>query len=115
MEIAILFALTIGAMLLLTSLLTDALGQVGLGLAAALAGFADAHSAAAAVAAGNVCGDRQAKAYPPAPVRITRRPQTCKWRDGGFPLCLGNAGAIVGHIQHRPALIGGKEQGDLAG
>lgn len=50
-RVAILFALTIGAMLLLTSLLTDALGQIGLGLAAGLAGFADAHSAAAAVAA----------------------------------------------------------------
>ena len=53
---AILFALTIGGMLLLAALLTDALGQVGLGMAAGLAGLADAHSAAAAVASMHSAG-----------------------------------------------------------
>jgi uncharacterized membrane protein (DUF4010 family) len=55
-RVAILFALTIGGMLLLAAVLTDALGQVGLGMAAALAGFADAHSAAAAVASMHSAG-----------------------------------------------------------
>ena len=55
-RVAMLFALTIGGMLLLTAVLTDTLGQVGLGMAAALAGFADAHSAAAAVASMHSAG-----------------------------------------------------------
>ncbi len=55
-RIAVLFALTIGGMLLLTAVLTDAFGVLGLGLATGLAGFADAHSAAAAVAALHVSG-----------------------------------------------------------
>lgn len=55
-RIAVLFALTIGGMLLLTSVLTEAFGNTGLNLAAGLAGFADAHSAAAAVAALNAAG-----------------------------------------------------------
>ncbi len=55
-RVAILFALTIGGMLLLAALLTDALGQVGLGMAAGLAGLADAHSAAAAVASMHSAG-----------------------------------------------------------
>jgi uncharacterized membrane protein (DUF4010 family) len=55
-RIAVLFALTIGGMLVLTSVLTEAFGNTGLNLAAGLAGFADAHSAAAAVAALNAAG-----------------------------------------------------------
>jgi uncharacterized membrane protein (DUF4010 family) len=49
-RIAILFALTMGGMLLLTRFLSDTLGSAGLAVGAALAGFADAHSIAAAVA-----------------------------------------------------------------
>ncbi len=49
-RLALLFAATMGVLLLITALLTDRYGASGAGLAAALAGFADAHSAAAAVA-----------------------------------------------------------------
>jgi uncharacterized membrane protein (DUF4010 family) len=50
-RLALLFAATMGALLLLTAFLTDRYGAGGAGIAAALAGFADAHSASAAVAA----------------------------------------------------------------
>ncbi|MEK7883765.1 MULTISPECIES: MgtC/SapB family protein [Methyloversatilis] len=50
-RLALLFAATMGALLLLTAFLTDRYGTGGAGIAAALAGFADAHSASAAVAA----------------------------------------------------------------
>jgi len=50
-RLALLFAATMGGLMLLTAWLTDRYGAGGAGLAAALAGFADAHSAAAAVAA----------------------------------------------------------------
>lgn len=50
-RLALLFAATMGALLLLTAFLTDRYGAGGAGVAAALAGFADAHSASAAVAA----------------------------------------------------------------
>lgn len=50
-RIAVLFAVTMGGMFLLTSLLREAFGSAGLNLAVALAGFADAHSSAAAVSA----------------------------------------------------------------
>ncbi|MBT9515785.1 MAG: MgtC/SapB family protein [Methyloversatilis discipulorum] len=49
-RLAMLFAATMGVLLLITAFLTDRYGASGAGLAAALAGFADAHSAAAAVA-----------------------------------------------------------------
>lgn len=49
-RLALLFAATMGALLLLTAFLTDRFGAGGAGIAAALAGFADAHSASAAVA-----------------------------------------------------------------
>ena len=49
-RLALLFAATMGVLLLITAFLTDRYGASGAGLAAALAGFADAHSAAAAVA-----------------------------------------------------------------
>lgn len=49
-RLALLFAATMGLLLLITAFLTDRYGASGAGLAAALAGFADAHSAAAAVA-----------------------------------------------------------------
>ncbi|WP_018413371.1 MgtC/SapB family protein [Methyloversatilis thermotolerans] len=47
---ALLFALTMGGILFLSAVMTHAFGTVGLGITAALAGFADAHSAAAGVA-----------------------------------------------------------------
>lgn len=50
-RLALLFAATMGALLLLTAFLTDRYGTGDAGIAAALAGFADAHSASAAVAA----------------------------------------------------------------
>lgn len=50
-RLALLFAATMGALLLLTAFLTDRYGAGGAGVAAALAGFADAHSTSAAVAA----------------------------------------------------------------
>ncbi len=49
-RLALLFAATMGALMLVTTFLTDRFGAGGAGVAAALAGFADAHSAAAAVA-----------------------------------------------------------------
>ncbi|WP_019919600.1 MgtC/SapB family protein [Methyloversatilis discipulorum] len=49
-RLALLFAATMGVLLLLTAFLTDRYGTGGAGIAAALAGFADAHSASAAVA-----------------------------------------------------------------
>lgn len=49
-RLALLFAATMGALMLVTTILTDRFGAGGAGVAAALAGFADAHSAAAAVA-----------------------------------------------------------------
>jgi len=55
-RIAVLFAVTMGGMLLLTSLLREAFGSAGLNAAVALAGFADAHSSAAAVAALHASG-----------------------------------------------------------
>lgn len=59
-RIAVLFAVTMGGMLLLTSLLREAFGSAGLNLAVGLAGFADAHSSAAAVAALNASGKIEA-------------------------------------------------------
>ena len=50
-RLALLFAVTMGGLMLVTAWLTDRYGAGGAGLATALAGFADAHSAAAAVAA----------------------------------------------------------------
>ncbi|AOF83783.1 mgtC family protein [Methyloversatilis sp. RAC08] len=55
-RMAVLFAVTMGGMLLLTSLLREAFGSAGLNAAVALAGFADAHSSAAAVAALHASG-----------------------------------------------------------
>lgn len=49
-RLALLFAGTMGGLMLLTALLTEHFGTQGAGVAAAVAGFADAHSAAAAVA-----------------------------------------------------------------
>ncbi|MCQ9379869.1 DUF4010 domain-containing protein [Methyloversatilis sp. XJ19-49] len=59
-RIAVLFAVTMGGMLLLTSLLREYFGNAGLNLAVGLAGFADAHSSAAAVAALHASGKIEA-------------------------------------------------------
>lgn len=65
-RLALLFAATMGALLLLTAFLTDRYGTGGAGIAAALAGFADAHSASAAVAALQASGRIAAEqAVPP--------------------------------------------------
>jgi uncharacterized membrane protein (DUF4010 family) len=54
---AVLFAGTVAGVLLLSAAVNDAFGGAGVALSAALAGFADTHSAAASIAALSASGE----------------------------------------------------------